>query len=53
MDRRQGEEQEHQRRLRERFLDLADAFVRARMAMLRRTGAQPPDERGETKVGKV
>jgi hypothetical protein len=45
MDHRRNAEQEHQRRLRERFLDLANAFVRVRMAVLRRRGVQPPDDR--------
>ena len=34
-----------QSRLREAFLDLANGFVTVRMDFLRRTGAQPPDER--------
>jgi hypothetical protein len=36
---------ERQARLKETFLDLGNAFVRVRMAFLRMTGVQPPDER--------
>jgi len=45
MDHRRRERQQRQRRLRETFLDLANEFVRVRMAVLRRRGSQPPDKR--------
>jgi len=52
VEHRRSEEQEHQRELRERFFDLANAFMRVRMAVLRRRGVQPPDNRDAPPTGK-
>jgi hypothetical protein len=38
---------QRQARLRERFLDLGNAYVRLRMTFLRSIGLQPPEDESE------